>query len=97
MKITTAAVLHVAKLARLELDDAEVVSLARDLTEIIEYIDELSTVPTEGVPPTAHITVEQLPTRDDEVSIGLDHDTVFAEAPRENEGGFAVPSFVDEG
>ena len=97
MAITKDDVLHVARLARLELTDAEVERMVRDLGRILEHVEELSSVETNDVPPTTTIAVEVAPLRKDEVQPCLDHDQALAEAPRAAGGGFAVPTFVDEG
>ncbi len=96
MTITREAVLHVARLARLELGDDEVVRMERDLAKILEYVGELSALQTEGIPATAHIAAERAPLRDDHEVPGLDQQRALAEAPRRGAGSFAVPGFVDE-
>jgi aspartyl-tRNA(Asn)/glutamyl-tRNA(Gln) amidotransferase subunit C len=97
MAITRADVLHVAKLARLELRDAEVDAMVKDIDRILEYVRELETVDTEHVPPTEHLAVDRAPFRPDEVVAGVAREQALAEAPRERDGGFRVPGFVDEG
>jgi aspartyl-tRNA(Asn)/glutamyl-tRNA(Gln) amidotransferase subunit C len=97
MAITRDDVLHVAKLARLELGDAEVSRLVKDLGGILEHVAELAKVDTSGVPPTAYVAVEAIPFRPDDVITGVERDVALAEAPRSAEGGFAVPGYVDEG
>ena len=96
MAITKSVVLHVARLARLELDPDEVPGLEQDLRRIVEYVDELAGVDTRGVVPTAHIAVTQAPLRTDAVTPGLPREAALAEAPRAIDGSFAVPAFVDE-
>jgi len=97
MAITRDDVLHVAKLAKLELSEAEVERMVRDLGTILEHVAELSTVDTKGVPPTAYGAVEAAPFRPDVVVESVDRDAALREAPRHEDGGFAVPAFVDEG
>ena len=97
MPITRADVLHVAKLAKLELSEAEVERMVRDLGTILEHVAELQKVDTKGVPPTAYGAVEAAPFRPDDVVAGVDRDVALREAPRHEDGGFAVPAFVDEG
>jgi aspartyl-tRNA(Asn)/glutamyl-tRNA(Gln) amidotransferase subunit C len=97
MAITRDDVLHVAKLARLELSDAEVERMVRDLGRILGYVEELSGVDTRGVEPTAYVAVEAAPFRPDRIVPGVARDVALAEAPRHGDGAFAVPGFVDEG
>jgi len=58
MELTRDEVLHIARLARLGIDDAEVERLRCQLSDILGHFTELSKVDTHGVPPTAH-TVDQ--------------------------------------
>jgi len=97
MAITRDDVVHVAKLARLELSEAEIERMVRDLGTILEHVAELSRVDTTGVAPTAYVAVESAPLRPDTVVPGVDRELALREAPRQEDGGFAVPAFVDEG
>ncbi len=97
MAITRKDVLHVARLARLSLNEAEIDDLIRELGRILEYVELLREVDTTGVPATCQVTVAESPLRDDVVSTPLDRERVLAEAPRRTEEGFAVPAFVEEG
>lgn len=96
MAITRETVLHVAKLARLELDAEEVTRMQRDLDDILRHVEELNGLSTEGVPETAHVAAEAAPLRPDVRLPSLNHEAALAEAPRRSGGGFAVPAFVDE-
>ncbi len=97
MSITREDVQHVARLAHLELSEEEIDHLTTDLRSIVAYVDELSAVDTTGVAPTSSVSVEVAPMRADERRDGLDHDAALREAPRTSGGGFAVPTFVEEG
>ncbi len=97
MSITREDVQHVARLAHLELSEGEVDRLTTDLASIVEYVQELSAVDTTGVAPTNSVSVKVAPLRDDEERVGLSHDAALREAPRTSSGGFAVPTFVEEG
>ena len=97
MAITREHVLHVARLARLDLSEAEVARMVVDLGTILSHVEELSTVDTRGVAPTAYVAVEAAPLRNDAVVPGVERDVALGQAPRHSDGGFAVPGFVDEG
>lgn len=97
MAISREDVLHVAKLARLQLSSEEVEPLQRDLNQIIGYVGELAALDTSGVPPTAQVAVPAAPFRQDDQRPGLPPELALAEAPRSAEAGFAVPAFVEEG
>ncbi len=96
MAITRETVLHVAKLARLELAEEEVERMQRDLGGMLEYVALLSELDTEGVPETAHVAAQGMPFRADALLPSLPNATAVAEAPRKAGGSFAVPAFVDE-
>lgn len=97
MAITRTDVLHIAKLARLELAETEVAHMMRDLDKILDYVALLNEIDTTNVPPTAHVAVDRAPDRADCVVPGLDTEAALAEAPRRSDEGFAVPAFLDEG
>ena len=69
--LTPAQVRHIAKLARLELKDDEVEKYAKELSAILKYIEELQTVDTEGVEPTAQVTGQKNVFRDDVIRSDL--------------------------
>lgn len=96
MAISREDVLHVAKLARLQLSPEEVAPLQRDLDQIICYVGELTALDTTGVLPTSQVVVPVAPFREDEQRPGLASELALAEAPRSAESGFAVPAFVEE-
>jgi aspartyl-tRNA(Asn)/glutamyl-tRNA(Gln) amidotransferase subunit C len=63
--LTKAQVLHIAKLARLELKDGEAEKMATELSSILKYVDILGEVPTDSVEPTAQVTGLETVLRDD--------------------------------
>jgi aspartyl-tRNA(Asn)/glutamyl-tRNA(Gln) amidotransferase subunit C len=90
-------VTRLAKLANLELTPPEVDRITRDLGAILDYVRQLGEVDVEGVPPMTHVEVNRGALRSDEVRPCLPHELALREAPQTAEGGFAVPTFVDEG
>jgi aspartyl-tRNA(Asn)/glutamyl-tRNA(Gln) amidotransferase subunit C len=96
MAITKETVLHVARLARLELTGEEVSRMQRDLAKILGYVEELGKLPTDDVPETAHVGTRVAPLRADEPAPSLPIESTLDEAPRRSGGSFAVPAFVDE-
>jgi aspartyl-tRNA(Asn)/glutamyl-tRNA(Gln) amidotransferase subunit C len=94
--ISEADVLHVARLARLDLAPGEIGPMAAELSAIVKYVQKLSELDTRDVAPTTQVHVDRLPLRSDEPRASLPHDEALAEAPRTAHDGFAVPGFVDE-
>ena len=66
-KLTRDDVLKLAQLARLELTDEEVEQYSTELTEILDYVEQLSAVDVDGLKPTNQVTGLTNVTRDDEV------------------------------
>ncbi len=97
MALPRSEVEHVAKLANLELRPDEVESLAVQLGAIVDYVQQLGEVDTEGVEPTTFMTVSTMPLAEDRPREGLSQRAVIAAAPQSRDGAFAVPTFVDEG
>ncbi len=85
-------VLHVAKLARLELSDDEVEQMAKELSGILEHVDRISELDLEGVEPTSHVVKLENVLRADEPRPSLDRDEALANAPDPADGAFRVPS-----
>jgi aspartyl-tRNA(Asn)/glutamyl-tRNA(Gln) amidotransferase subunit C len=93
--IDRALVLHVAKLASLSLSDPDVDRFASELQRIVGYIEQLDSLDTRDVPPTANVSVDRAPGRPDEVAPSLKRDEVLAQAPEVESDGFAVPAFIE--
>ena len=96
MAITRETVLHVAKLARLELADGELDRMQKDLGNILEYVNSLAELDTTKVAETTQMAAPGAGLRSDTVEPSLANDVALREAPRSAGGGFAVPAFVDE-
>lgn len=87
-----AQVLHVARLARLELDEDEVQRMAAELSNVLSHVDRIRELDLDGVMPTSHAVDMPGVTRPDEPVPCLDRDAVLATAPEPVAGGFGVPS-----
>lgn len=96
MAISRDDVLRVAALARLDLDEASIDGIVRDLDQIVGYVTKLDELDTSDVPPTAQVAVTAAPLRPDEVLPGTPTEVALREAPRSTAEGFRVPAFVDE-
>ena len=85
-------VLHVARLARLELNDQEVDRMAAELSKVLDHIEAIRELDLEGVPPTSHVIDVVNVLRADEPEPCLPRDIVLAPAPEPLNDGFGVPS-----
>jgi aspartyl-tRNA(Asn)/glutamyl-tRNA(Gln) amidotransferase subunit C len=97
MKITHAEVVHIADLARLELAEEEIHRLQADLSQILEYVDQLNQLDTDDVPPTAHVVAREDVLREDVTRPSLPSEDVLANAPQVEEGYFRVHAVLPRG
>jgi aspartyl-tRNA(Asn)/glutamyl-tRNA(Gln) amidotransferase subunit C len=91
MAITREEVLHVAKLARLELSDDEAERLTGELSAILEAVSKVSELDLSDVPPTSHPLALVNAWAEDEPRPSLTLDEVFANAPEREGDLFKVP------
>jgi len=94
MKITRAEVNHVATLARLHLDDAAIEKMARQIGQILEYVDTLNRIDTQGVEPTSHAIALKNAFREDEEKEHLQRAKSLSNAPESEAGSFIVPKVI---
>jgi aspartyl-tRNA(Asn)/glutamyl-tRNA(Gln) amidotransferase subunit C len=94
MAITRAEVLHVAKLARLDLTDEEVERLTQQLGAILEAVSKVSELDLSDVPPTSHPLELVNRWGEDEPHQSLSLDEAFANAPRREGDLFRVPPTI---
>ena len=92
MAITRDEVLHVARLARLELSEEEVVRFQEQLSAILEAVGKVSELDLEGVEPTSHPLALVNVLADDEPQRSLTRDEALANAPDPEDGYFGVPA-----
>ncbi|MFO7965768.1 MAG: Asp-tRNA(Asn)/Glu-tRNA(Gln) amidotransferase subunit GatC [Desulfobacterales bacterium] len=94
MKITKEEVVHVAKLARLDIEEDLIDKFAAQIGSILAYIDVLNTVDTEGVTPTSHAIFLNNAFREDDPGNHLQRDAALANAPEKEDGWFLVPKVI---
>lgn len=95
MSLTADQVRWVAHLARLELADAEVAEMSRQLGAILDYVNQLQQVPTDGVEPLAHPLPIQNVFRADEPGPSLPVDQALANAPDRKGEFYGVPAVLE--
>ena len=86
---------YIARLARIELTDAEEQKLGPQLNNILGYIEKLKEIDVSDVEPTAHAVPMVNVTRPDEVRPGLSNDEALRNAPAKAGGLFIVPKIVE--
>lgn len=95
MALTPEEVLHIARLARMKLDDASVTRLSQQLSGILEHFSALAALPTEGIEPTAHPLPLGNIMRADEVEPSLSQAAILANAPEQEDGFFRVRAVLE--
>jgi aspartyl-tRNA(Asn)/glutamyl-tRNA(Gln) amidotransferase subunit C len=95
MSLDAAAVARIARLARIRVTDDEKNHLAAELSQVMDWIDELQSVDTEGVEPLTSVVGARLKTRPDVVTLNVTRDEVLANAPEAMAGFFTVPKVVE--
>jgi len=91
MSLTIEEVQHIANLARLELNEEELSRYRMQLSAILDYFQQLERLDTEGIPPTANISVDQIRLRIDQPHPGLTLDELMHNAPQNDDRLFRVP------
>lgn len=95
MSIDKDTIKHIAKLARISLDEKKMNSLSKDLSSIIKFIEKLNELNTEKTVPLTSIINASLKTRKDEVIDGKIRDQILKNSPDKNEEFFIVPKVIE--
>jgi aspartyl-tRNA(Asn)/glutamyl-tRNA(Gln) amidotransferase subunit C len=95
MTIDAATVRKVARLARIAQPEETVEQLARELSGIMDWIEQLGEVDTDGVEPMTSAVHVPMPMRDDVVTEGGDPEVVLSNAPKRIGNFFVVPKVVE--
>lgn len=96
MKISKEDVIHVAELARLEFGEEELEKFTGQLGNILEYIEKLSELDTDGVEPTSHVLDISTPLREDRVEEWITVEEALQNAPEREDDFFAVPKVIED-
>lgn len=95
-RISRADVVHVARLARLELTEEELDRYVDQLSAVLDHAADVAALDTGGVEPTAHPLPMQNVLREDVAGPSLDRDAVLREAPDTDGVRFRVPRILSE-
>jgi aspartyl-tRNA(Asn)/glutamyl-tRNA(Gln) amidotransferase subunit C len=85
-------VAHVARLARLELSEAEAQAMSSELSTILDHVERIAELDLEGVEPTTHVVRLENVLRADEPRPSWPRERMLSEAPDSAKGAFRVPS-----
>ena len=95
MSVDETMVRRIANLARIGVEDAELPALAKELSAILGFVEQLSEVDTEQVKPLTSAVDTTMRLRADEVTDGGYPQDVLANAPDKDDDYFAVPKVVE--
>jgi len=95
MALDKDTVARIATLARIKVPAEAREALAKELSGILTWIEQLNEVSTEGVEPMASVVEMTLPMREDKVTDGGRRDEILANAPEQAKGFFVVPKVVE--
>jgi aspartyl-tRNA(Asn)/glutamyl-tRNA(Gln) amidotransferase subunit C len=95
MKIDRQQLDKIAHLARLEFDEKDAEKMMQDMTSIVEWVEKLNEVNTDGVEPLTTMSYEINVLREDEVKEHLPHDRALLNAPKKDGDYFRVPKVIE--
>ena len=90
MRLSREEVLHIARLARLGLDEVEIDKFSEQLSNLLQHLRVLQQVDTTGVPPTTQSIALQNVIREDEAQASLPPGQILANAPQKEDDFFRV-------
>ncbi len=94
MTINRDDIIHVADLARLEIDEESIQKFAVQIDDILKYIKIINNLNTENIAPTSHAIVLTNAFRDDEIKQYIERDALLENSPEKDNGSFVVPKVV---
>jgi aspartyl-tRNA(Asn)/glutamyl-tRNA(Gln) amidotransferase subunit C len=95
MKVTPEDVAKIAHLSKLNLEGSELEKLTGDFNQILEYVNQLSSVNTDNIEPLSHVLGIENVTRKDEPGQSLDIEDIKKIAPEFSAGYFVVPRVIE--
>jgi len=95
MQVDNQTVRKIARLARIRVTDDEAAALEGELTNILQWVEQLNEVETDGVAPMTSVVAMDTPERADVTSDGGIAETIVANAPVREGNYFAVPKVVE--
>lgn len=96
MGITLDEVQHVARLARLELDQAELMAFQSELNALLVHFEDLNRIDVAGIEPLPHAVVLRHVLAEDVARPGLSREAALRNAPVSKGGLFVVPTIIED-
>ena len=95
MKIEQETLQKIAHLARLNFDTQEAEKMSADLSQVLNWVDQLQEVDTEGVAPLTNMSSEVNVLRIDEIGVQLTQEEALKNSPQQENGFFTVPKVLE--
>ena len=95
MEVDEATVRRIARLARIKISDAEAKGLEKELSGILDWVEQLDEVDTSAVEPMTRVVPIELRRREDKVTDGDKADDIVKNAPLVEDHYFVVPKVVE--
>ena len=95
MALTAADMKKIASLARIRQPEERLEPLAKEISGILDWIEQLGEVDTDGIEPMTSAVASKLPMRQDVVTDGGDPPRVLSNAPKTDRNFFVVPKVVE--
>ena len=95
MAVDIAAVAKIARLARIEVSESEKQHISVEISGILQWVEQLGEVNTDGVPQMTSVSAVKLPWRKDVVTDGNQQEAVVKNAPQSDYGCFVVPKVME--
>jgi aspartyl-tRNA(Asn)/glutamyl-tRNA(Gln) amidotransferase subunit C len=95
MKIDRALLDKIAHLSRLEFEEKDAEKMMQDMTNIVNWVEKLNEVDTEGVEPLTTMSHEVNALREDKVGGHISHEDALKNAPKKDQDYFRVPKVIE--
>jgi aspartyl-tRNA(Asn)/glutamyl-tRNA(Gln) amidotransferase subunit C len=95
MSIDKDKIKHISKLARISVDEKKIDDLAKDLSSIFKFIEQLNEINTDKVEPLSSILNDSSRSRKDEITDGKIREKILENSPQKNEQFFVVPKVIE--
>ena len=96
MSVDRETVAKIANLARIEVSDNELENTMGELNNILDWVEQLSEVNTDGIEAMTSVVAADLPLREDKITDGGYREEVIKNAPLAEHGFFAVPKVIEQ-
>ena len=94
MEVNNKLIQDIAKLAKLKFDDSSTEKMIEDFKKILDFVDKLNEIDTEGVEPLIYLSDEENVLRPDEVSMFTSQEDALKNAPQKDSDYFKVPTVL---